>query len=133
GAPFLPRPTPLSGLISLQLDVETNLKAMADPGSWSATGRAESVRATFRDAAFDRVALAFGLKGGHLEVTELTAQLAGRPLAAKGGTDPAAPHAFRAELAATGWHLAKALAWLPDSMSIPTTTGLLTARADGEG
>ena len=133
GAPFLPRPTPLSGLISLNLDVQTDLKAMADPRSWSATGEAESVRATFRDAAFDRVALAFGLKEGRLEVTELTAQLAGRPLAAQGGIDLAAPYAFRADLDATGWDLAKALAWLPDSMTIPPTTGLLTARADGEG
>jgi len=133
GAPFLPRPTPVSGLISLDLDVQTDLKAMAEPRSWTATGKAQSVRATFRDAAFDRVALEFGLKEGRLEVTELSAQLAGRPLAARGGIDLAAPYAFRADLDATGWDLAKALAWLPDSLTIPPTTGLLTARAGGEG
>lgn len=133
GAPFLPRPTPLSGLIALNLDVQTDLKAMAEPRSWGATGRAESVRATFGDAAFDRVALTFRLKEGRLEVNELTAQLAGRPLAVRGGIDLAAPHAFRADLDATGWDLAKALAWLPDSLTLPPTAGLLTARAGGEG
>ena len=133
GAPFLPRPTPVSGLISLNVQVQTDLKAMAEPRSWVATGEAESVRASFRDAALDRVALKFGLKGGRLDVTELTAQLAGRPLAARGGMDLAAPYAFRADLDATGWDLAKARAWLPDSMTIPPTAGLLTARAGGEG
>lgn len=144
-APALPRPTPLSGLASLDFEARADLKAARDPAAWTASGHASSQRVTHDDARLDQLALRFVVAAGKLEVKELTARLEGQPLEADFHVGLAPPHTFDGHLDVTSWDLARLLAWRPGHVSAPVggtcsihakATGTLRPRrveAEGQG
>lgn len=132
-APALPRPTPLSGLATLSVVASVDLAAAQDPGAWTASGTARSRAIHYRDAELDAVAVTFDLKGGRLEVPELTARLRNRPLSARVGLDLKPPRAFRARLDVTGWDLGEVLQWVPNAPRTAPVAGTITGRADAQG
>jgi len=132
-APALPRPTPLSGLATLTVRAEADLGAAGDPAAWTASGTVESQQMRYRGAALERVAGRFGLKGGRLDVPELTALLRGRPLKARAGIDLKPPRAFQGMVDVAGWDLAEILAWVPQAPRPAPVAGTLSARAEASG
>lgn len=132
-APALPRPTPLGGLASLDVEARVDLGAIGDAKAWTVSGRAESVRITYRGEPLDRVALEFGVKEGHLDIPKLEAKLDGRPLTARGGLDLAPPRAFSGTLDVTGWDLASVESLIPGAPRPSPVAGLLSAHAEGSG
>ncbi|WP_422925000.1 AsmA-like C-terminal region-containing protein [Singulisphaera sp. PoT] len=132
-APVLPRPTPASGKLTLQLSADTNLSTATDPASWSASGKAESVRLTYQATSLDRVSFDFGLKDSRLSVPRLEARLADKPLNGKAEIGLAAPYAYNGNLDVAGWDLAKLSGLLP-ALSVPTSvSGVLTVHAEAKG
>lgn len=132
-APMLPRPTPLAGLASMNIEAQGDLGAASDPAVWSASGQVESVHITYRGASLDQVLLRFALKQGHLDVPELAARLAGRPLAAQGAVDLKPPYAFRGKINVTGWNIASVVALIPTAPHPSPVSGSVSARAEAEG
>ena len=124
-APFLPKPTPLTGTLSLDAKAEAAVASLGDPRSWQLDGRAESKGVTYRSATLNAFSTAFALKQGRLDVSDLKAQLGGRPLAGsrfglvwrprtpttarwtwRGGTSPTSSRSSRARRGRprrTGW------------------------------
>ena len=132
-APVLPRPTPLSGRATLEFAADADLGRAADPAAWTVTGTVRSRAIKYHSAALDGVAARVALKGGRLDVDELTATLRGRPLAARLGLDLKPPQAFSASVDVTGWGVEDVLAWVPDAPTPAPAAGALTARALAEG
>jgi translocation and assembly module TamB len=131
-APVLPRPTPLSGLVTIRSEATADLKTARDPEAWTASGEVTSRQLRSPDAQLDQVAVRFTLKRGRLEVPELTARLQDRPLAARFGVDLKPPHAFRGHLDVTAWDLARVLDWRPGTARAPAS-GTFSARAEVSG
>jgi len=132
-APVLPRPTPLSGLVSLDVTVGAAVDALRDPRAWTAVGaiRSESIR--FRETILDTVSSRFTLGAGRLAISELSAKLEGRPLSANLDADLAPPYGYSGKLDVAGWDLADLLALVPGLPRPAPAGGLLTVRADAKG
>jgi translocation and assembly module TamB len=133
GAPFLPRPTPLSGLASFGIEAGADLGRATDPDAWAVSGRGESVQIRYQGATLDSLTLRFGLKGGVLDVEELAAKLLGRPLVAQGQVDLRPPREFRGTLDVTGWDIAALAALVPGAPRPSPVVGELTAHAEAQG
>lgn len=133
GAPFLPRPTPLSGLATMRVNASGDLNHATDPASWTVTGTGRSRRIRSLGATLDALALTFGLKAGRLDVPELTARLGDRPLSARVNLDVKPPHAFRGSIDVAGWSLAEVLAWMPQAPKPAPIAGAVSARAEASG
>jgi translocation and assembly module TamB len=132
-APVLPRPTPLSGLVTLQAEAEAAVNHLSDPRSWTVTGTFRSVRITYRETTLDHLATRFGVQEGRLSLMNLSAQLGGRPLKAQLLLDLKAPHDFTGRLDVSGWDLSDALAFVPWVPRPAPVDGVLTARANARG
>ncbi len=132
-APALPRPTPLAGLATLDLQAQADLSAASDPAGWSASGTGESQEIRYKGAALDRVKVKFGLKNGQLEVSELTALLRDRPLRARVNFDLKPPRTFQGIVDVAGWDIAEILAWVPGTPRPAPVAGSLSARAEASG
>jgi translocation and assembly module TamB len=133
GAPVLPRPTPLDGLASMNIQAESDLGAARHPEAWSVSGAARSTRIRYQDAALDGVSVQFRLKDGQLDVPALAAQLDGQPLTARLNLGLKPPRAFQGVLDMTDWNLAEALALVPGTPRPAPATGTLSARAEVRG
>lgn len=132
-APALPRPTPLGGLVDVVLDIGGGLEHASDPRAWTLEGRIASRRITYREATLDAVAADLALREGRFEVAELSATLAGRPLAVRAGIALEAPYPFEATLDVRGWDLARLLALVPGVPRPSPVDGLMTAEASASG
>ncbi|SIO66682.1 translocation and assembly module TamB [Singulisphaera sp. GP187] len=132
-APFFPRPTPLGGLASMNVEAKSDLAKAGDPAAWTALGNAESVQIRYRGATLDRVALQFQLKEGRLDLPSLTAQMAGHPLTVKGELDLRPPLKYQATLNVEDWDLASIASWVPNAPQPSPVTGTLSAQAEAEG
>ncbi|MDR3632686.1 MAG: AsmA-like C-terminal region-containing protein [Isosphaeraceae bacterium] len=132
-APVLPRPTPLSGLVSLHAAADADLGRAADPKAWNVSGRAQSVEVAYRGTILDSLAFGFALKDGRLDVSELSARMNGQPLSARLalGLDP--PHAFDGVLDVAGWDVASVVSLLPSVPRPAPVSGNLTAKAGAKG
>lgn len=132
-APVLPRPTPLSGRVSVDVTLGASVATLRDPRSWTAAGslRSESVR--FRETTLNTVATRFTLASGRLAISELSARLEGKPLAANLDADLSPPYAYSGRLDVTGWDLDDLLALVPGLPRPAPAGGLLTVHADARG
>jgi|GEM_PF-2331635 len=132
-APILPRPTPVAGLVSLQLDAATDLSTITNPASWTASGKAESVRLSYRGAALDRVSFDFGIKDSHLSVPRIEAKLVDRPLTGRFELGLGTPYPYNGILDVSGWDLAKLDPLLPIASLPSPLAGLLSVHAESKG
>jgi translocation and assembly module TamB len=132
-APALPRPTPLSGLLTAEAKVEADVAGLADPKAWSASGSLRSERITYRGTTLDALSTSFTLANGRLTLPDVAARLAGKPLKANLGLGLAAPHEFAAGLDVTDWDLSDVLAFVPAAPRPSPIDGALTARAEARG
>ncbi|MBX6314140.1 MAG: hypothetical protein IRY99_14675, partial [Isosphaeraceae bacterium] len=132
-APALPHPTPLSGLVTLNATAEADVGALADPKTWAASGRIESRRISYRETTLDAVSTAFTVKEGRLEVADLSAQLAGKPLSGRLGVALARPFDFDAQLDVNGWDLSDLLAFVPSVPRPSPIDGTLSVQAEAKG
>lgn len=132
-APYLPRPTPLSGLVSLDLNAEASVAALSDPKAWRASGSLQSVQITYRDTTLDTVSTRFSLDGGWVTIPGLTAKLTGRPLSAQLKAELSAPYAYAGKIDVADWDLDDVLALVPGVPQPSPAGGLLTVRADAKG
>ena len=132
-APALPKPTPLSGLLTFALDAKGDLDHASDPKSWDVSGHASSERITYQNTTLDALSTTFSLKNGQLDVPDLAARLAGKPLTGrlKAGMD--APYAFDGHLDVADWDLSDVLTLVPGAPRPAPADGLLTARAGAKG
>ena len=132
-APALPRPTPLSGLASLNINAEVDLSRASDPEAWTVAGDLRSRHITYQKAVLDGLALAFSLKQGTLDVPALSAQLDGQPLKSRLNLGLKPPRAFHGTLDVTDWDLAALLALIPGAPRPAPVTGTFSARAEASG
>ncbi|HEX8199881.1 MAG TPA: YdbH domain-containing protein, partial [Isosphaeraceae bacterium] len=132
-APALPQPTPLSGLVTVDVRADGSVATLADPKAWTASGHLESVRISYRQTTLDAVSTSVSLKEGRLDVPDLAAKLAGHPLTAKLTAELAAPYAFDGHLDVADWSLADVLAFVPSAPRPAPIAGRLTARAQASG
>ncbi len=132
-APALPKPTPLGGLVDLNLDVSGDLERATDPKSWMLDGRIDSREITYREATLDAIVATVTLQQGRFEVSDLSATLAGEPLKAKVGVTLEKPYPFEGTLDVKGWDLTKLLALVPGIPRPSPVDGLLTAEATARG
>lgn len=132
-APLLPRPTPLAGLASLEVEAQADLAHAGDPNAWTVAGHAESLQLTYHDSALDRVEFRFQVKEGRLNLPSLTAEMDGHPLHASGELDLKPPQEYRATLKVDDWDLEKVLSLVPQLPEKPPVTGTLTAQAEAKG
>jgi translocation and assembly module TamB len=132
-APALPRPTPVSGLLSVEAQAESRADRLSDPKTWSASGRAESARIIYRGTTLDAASATFRVADGTLYVPDLAAQLAGKPLKAGVRVGLAAPYDLDASLDVAGWEIADVLAFIPTAPKPAPAAGTLTARAEAKG
>jgi len=132
-APYLPRPTPLSGLVSLDLNARADVAALKNPEAWAVEGTLHSEKVTYHDATLDAVSTRFTVEGGRLDVSELSAKLAGRPLSArvKAGLSP--PYAYEGKVDVADWSIDDLLALIPALPRPAPAGGRLTVRADAKG
>jgi translocation and assembly module TamB len=132
-APVLPRPTPLAGLTSMNIQAESDLAAARHPEAWSVSGDARSVQIRYRDAALDGVSVQFTLKDGKLDIPALSAQLDGQPLNARLNLDLKPPQTFQGVLDVTDWNLVSTLALIPGAPRPLPASGVFSARAEARG
>ena len=132
-APALPKPTPLSGLLTLQVNVRGRVEALADPKAWIAKGEARSVQIKYQGATLDELRTAFALEDGTLHVPEFEARLAGKPFTAQAELGLAEPHAFSGSVEVNDWDLAQILAFVPGAPKPAPISGSLLARAEAKG
>ncbi len=132
-APALPKPTPLSGLLTFDLDAKVDTANPADPRAWDVSGHAHSQRITYQKSTLDKLSTSFSMKDGHLSVPDLAARLAGKPLSAHLAADLVAPYAFDGRLDVSDWDLSDMLTLVPGAPRPAPVDGLLTARAVAKG
>ena len=132
-APYLPKPTPLTGHVSLDVDAAAEIATISDPKSWTASGHARSERITYQGTTLDAASTSFALKGGRVEIPDLAARLGGRPMAARLSADLAAPHSFDGRLDVTDWDISDVLALVPTAPKPAPADGVLTIHAEGRG
>jgi translocation and assembly module TamB len=132
-APYFPRPTPLAGLTSMNIQAESDLGAAKNPEAWSVSGDARSIQIRYRDAALDGLSVKFALKDGKLDIPALSAQLDGQPLSARFNLDLKPPQAFQGVLDVTDWNLVSTLALVPGAPRPVPAAGIFSARAEARG
>jgi len=132
-APALPRPTPLSGKLTLDVEAAADIARISDPKTWAAAGHARSERITYQGTTLDTFSTSFALKAGRLDVPDLAARLGGKPLAARLSADLAAPHAFDGKLDVADWDISDVLALIPTAPKPAPADGVLTIHAEGRG
>ncbi len=132
-APVLPRPTPLSGLVSVDARADAAINALTDPKAWKATGTLDGAHITHGTATLDSLSARFSLDEGTLVIPELTAQLAGRPLDARLNAQLYAPYGYDGELNVGDWSLDELLALIPNAPQPSPVGGRFTIRADARG
>ncbi len=118
-APALPHPSPLSGLVTFHLDASGQVAKLSDTSQWTASGRAESRKITYRGTVLDAFSSTFQLKNDHLEMPDMAATLGGQPLKAGIALGLAAPNDFSAHLDVAGWDLSDILAFVPSAPDRP--------------
>ena len=132
-APVMPVPTPLSGELTLKVDVSGDLGKLSDPKSWSLDGRLESRRIKYQEAVLDEIVTDVHLKAGRIELPDLAAKLTGKPLKASAGLDLAAPHGFEGKVSIEGWEIAEILAFVPGLPRPAPASGKFDARGEASG
>jgi len=132
-APLLPRPTPLSGQFTFNVEGKADLAKASDPSAWTVTGTAESQRVSYQNAVLDHATLQFRLAEGWLEIPALKARMAGRPLDASGKLELNAPGAYEAKLNVEEWDLATVLTLIPQAPHPSPISGRVTAQAVARG
>ena len=132
-APAFPKPTPVSGLLTFDLDATADLANPTDPKSWDVNGHLKSERIAYLKTTLDALSASFSLKQGHLDVPDLAARLSGKPLSGRLAADLAAPYAFDGRLDVKDWDLSDVLTLVPGAPSPAPVDGLLTARASAKG
>jgi translocation and assembly module TamB len=132
-APALPRPTPLSGLVSVDVEARAAIATLADPKAWTAAGTVRSERITYRARTLDSISARFTLESGRLAIPELAAKLADKPLTARLEADLAAPYAFAGRIDVAEWSLDDLIALVPGVPHPAAVGGLLSVRAEAEG
>ncbi len=132
-APFLPTPTPLSGELSVRVQAGADVANLADGKSWSLDGRFDSRRIKYQDATLDEVATTAVLKGGHLDIPEFAARLAGQPFTIKGGVEVAPPYRYLAKVDVNGWEIAEVLKFIPGMPRPSPASGIVDARGEAVG
>jgi translocation and assembly module TamB len=132
-APVLPRPTPLSGLVSVELKADAAVDSLTDPRAWKAIGRLQGARIAHRSATLDSLAARFSLEGGRLAIPELTAKLAGRPLESRLNAELIAPYGYDGEIKVGNWSLDDLLTLVPGVPQPSPVGGRFTIRADARG
>ena len=132
-APLLPVPTPLSGDLSIQAEASVNLASLLDPRGYRLNGNFESRRIAYKGARLDRVASRFHVQDGRATVDELSALLAGRPLALHGGLNLAPPYAFTGSGHVDGWQIANLVDFVPGLANKLTIAGRFDANAEASG
>lgn len=132
-APVLPVPTPLSGELTIKAEVRGDLAKLDDPKAWIFDAHADSRRIAYRGATLDQVATEVHLKAGKVEVTDLTARLAGQPLKAKGNLDLSAPYRYDGQIHIAGWEIADVLAFVPNTPRPAPASGKFDADGRAAG
>lgn len=79
-APALPRPTPLAGLLDLELQVDGSADRASDPRAWTVAGRIAGDRISYQGAAFSAVAARLELADGRARIADVRATVAGKPV-----------------------------------------------------
>ncbi len=131
-APAFPRPTPLSGEVSLVLDGFAPFRFAREPAAWKASMKVDSRAIQYRSAKLDGISAKLVLDDGKFAIPELSATLRDKPLKLRGSVDLKAPRAFRGSVDVTDWDLSDLLAWWPSARRLPVD-GLLTGQARAEG
>ncbi len=132
-APYLPKSTPLSGLVDIDLAVQGDLSRATDPAAWTAEGAIASHEILFESARLDSVSTTFQVQESRLNLTDLSATLDERPLQGSGHLDLTAPYDFGATLDVSGWDLEHLLALVPSAPRPSPVSGSVTAEAKVEG
>jgi translocation and assembly module TamB len=124
---------PIGGRLSIEGDVQANLRNAAKARAWTFSGTLAGTQLTYHGAVLDRVALAFNGRDGRLEVTKVEARLQDESLAGAFNVDLAPPHAFRGSIKLHDWDLGALGILLPTSLRPFGLSGTLTAQAEAEG
>lgn len=132
-APLLPSPSPLSGSVSMAIDVAGDAAHLDDPRTWSVSGRLAAAAIRYRDTVLNRIATTIRLKDGNVSLPDLAASLGGHPLKARLALGLVAPYAVDAELDAEGWDLDALLAFVPSMPRPAPVGGRLTIRVAAKG
>ncbi len=132
-APALPKPTPLSGLVTVDAQAEADVARLAEPDAWKASATLQSEKITYRQTTLDAVSAKLALAEGRLDVSDLEATLSGQPLNGNVGINLAAPYDFKGQILVNGWDLSDALAFVPSVPQPSPIDGKLTADARAEG
>ncbi|WZO98920.1 AsmA-like C-terminal region-containing protein [Isosphaeraceae bacterium EP7] len=132
-APWLPRPTPISGAVSARAEFEAPVDRLKELKAWVGNGRLETEEVRYRGATLDAAVARFSLADGVLDMPELAGRLAGKPLAARLNLNLAAPYATRASLEVIGWKIDDVLAFVPSAPRPSPASGRVEAKAELSG
>ena len=132
-APYLPKPTPLSGLVDAEISVHGDLARATEPAAWAASGRIASREITFETARLDAVSTTFQVQDARLHLTDLNASLDEKPLKGEGQLALTPPYAYTATLDVSAWDLTHLLALIPSMPRTSPISGAVTAEAKAEG
>ncbi|HEX8204110.1 MAG TPA: hypothetical protein VF590_26775, partial [Isosphaeraceae bacterium] len=132
-APALPRPTPLSGLVSLDVDASADLASLSDPKAWRVAASLRGARITHRARTLESVSARLTLEGGWLAIPTLSARLGDRPLTASLEADLTAPHDFSGRIDVAEWGVGDLLALIPGVPHPEVFDGRLSVGAEARG
>ncbi len=132
-APFFPRPTPVSGLLSLEVAANVDMSKLGDPNGWDVSGKVNGSRISYRGSVLNAIAATFAIKQAHLDIPDLAASLEGQPLNGSVSAGLAAPYAFQARLNTTDWDLGALLSLVPPVPKPAPVAGKITVHASARG
>ena len=132
-APVLPNPSPLSGAVSVAVDVAADGAHLDDPKTWSVSGRLDAASVRYRDTVLSRLTTTIRLTDGRVTLPDLAATLEGHPLKARLSAAVVVPYAFEASVDAADWDLDAVLAFVPSLPRPAPVGGRLTVRVAARG
>ncbi len=132
-APALPHPTPLTGLLSLNVVASAEVEKMADPNAWDVSGTLHSEAITYLGKTLDAVDAEFAIDDGRFLLDRLDAKLNDQPLAGSGSIALSEPYAFQGRLDVADWSLDDLFVFVPTIPDPAPVSGSIALQARAEG